>query len=221
MDKKYLILVAGKMRTGKNTFAEMFQRECDIKGYSVKLDAFAAVLKEICSKEFIVLTDYLNHFAEEVKANVPIYDDVRFDTVKRKINKVVNKIHTKDENWFEDKNDITRLILQVVGTNLFRKYVDDNFWIKEFLKKLKDYSEKFVIVTDVRFPNEIDLPQKLVEDRTVISVKMERVTKEKSNHLSETALDTYDWFDYTVQNDGDLELLRQSVHTIIKDIEKL
>jgi hypothetical protein len=220
METKYLILMSGKMRTGKNTFAEMFKEECLVKGYSVKVDAYASVLKDWCSHEFGLLTDYLNNFTSEVMAYIPFFTDPRFDTVNDNINGVLNKIYTRHENWFENKNDITRLILQIVGTNIFRKYVDDDFWVKEFIKKEKNYDEKFVIVTDARFPNEIDLPHKLVENRRVISVRMERkAQKQETEHFSETALDNYLWFDYTVENNGDFKLLRQSVQTTLNDIE--
>ena len=218
METKYLILVSGKMRTGKNEFANFFEKECWTKDYDVKMDSFASVLKQWCSEEFTILTDYFNKFGEEIKANIPAFGDVRFSEVESNIDKVIAKIKTKKDNWFEEKNDITRLILQIVGTNLFRKHVDDDIWIKELIKKVNKYKEKFVIVTDARFPNEIDLPHKLVEDRRVISIRMKRDSVETSNHASETALDTYEWFDYTIDNIGDLKLLEESVKTVFNDI---
>ena len=220
MNNKYVIIIAGKMRSGKNTFADIFETICCCKGYTVKKDSFASVLKDICSTEFQGLIDYLNKFTDEVKANVPIFSESRFDTIKQSIDKVVDKIYTKKENWFEEKNVITRLILQIVGTNLFRKYIDDDHWVKEFIKKVKNYNEKFVIVTDARFPNEIDMVHKFVEDRRVISINIERETGIKSTHLSETALDKFLWFDYVIDNNSNLNTLVESVKTTIKDIEE-
>jgi hypothetical protein len=219
MKKKYLILVACKMRSGKNTFADIFKGECLEKDYEVKLDSFASVLKEWCSEEFKGLTDYLNKFGEEFKASIPDLSNDRFNGLREVLDKKIKSIQTKKDNWFEEKNDITRLILQIVGTNLIRKHVDDDFWIKEFVKKVKNYKEDFVVVTDARFPNEIDLPFKLVEDRRVISIRVERNTGIQSNHPSETALDNYNWFDYHIDNNGDLKQLQDSVKTIIQDIE--
>lgn len=217
-EKKYLILVSGKMRSGKNAFADLFIKECSEMNFSIRQDSFASSLKEMCGKEFDILIQYLNHFTEEVKANIPLFDDIRCNELKQNINKVVNKIYTRPDNWWEEKNDITRLILQIVGTNIFRKYVDDDHWIKTLVNKIEKAQEKFIIVTDARFPNEIDVPHKLVEDRQVISIKVERNTGIKSSHLSETALDDYSWFDYTIDNNGTLETLKESAHTILSDL---
>jgi len=219
METKYLILISGKMQTGKNAFADLFEKECWTKDYDVKMDSFASVLKEWCCEEFKILTDYLNSFSDEVKANIPFFGDIRFEQTKDAIHNVINKIQTKRDNWFNEKNDITRLILQVVGTNLFRKHVDNDFWIKELIKKVNKYQEKYVIVTDARFPNEIDLPHKLIENRRIISIRMQRDTAQTSTHPSETALDTYAWFDYTIENNGNLKMLEDSAKTVFNDIE--
>lgn len=219
MDKKYLVLVSGKMRSGKNTFADLLMKECTLSNMSSRQDAYASVLKEMCSKEFHMLSDYLNNFTNELKALYPLFGDIRFDGLKQKIADVVNKLYIKPENWTEDKTDITRLILQIVGTNIIRKHIDDDYWIKQLIKKVNDYTDDVIVVTDVRFPNEIDLPHKLVEDRIVRSVKIERNTGIKSIHSSETSLDNYNWFDYIVDNNGDIETLQQSAKTILNDIK--
>lgn len=221
MDKKYLVLISGKMRSGKNTFADLLMKECTLNNMSSRQDAYASVLKEMCSKEFHMLSDYLNNFTNELKALYPLFGDIRFDGLKQKIADVVNKLYIKPENWTEDKTDITRLILQIVGTNIIRKHIDDDYWIKQLIKKVNDYTDDVIVVTDVRFPNEIDLPHKMVEDRIVRSVKIERNTGIKSIHSSETSLDNYNWFDYIVDNNGDLETLQQSAKTILNDIKTL
>lgn len=220
MENKFLILVSGKMRTGKNEFANCFEKACKSKCYGVVIDSYASILKTWCSEEFKPLQDYLNHYTQEVKANIPSFDDFRYNDVKNNIDRVIDKVQTKNDNWFENKNDITRLILQIVGTNLFRKHVDNDFWVKELIKKIKHYKEQFVIITDARFPNEIDLPHKLVEDRRVISIRVERKLVETSNHTSEKALDDYNWFDYTIENNDSLQELQNSAITVFCDIQQ-
>ena len=224
METKYLILVSGKMRTGKNAFADMFEQECKIKNYSVKIDSYAMALKTMCSEEFGSLISYLNDYTKCVKENIPMFGQSRLqDMVSVNLFNILDKVKTTPENWFENKNDITRLILQIMGTNIFRKYVDDDYWIKVLLEKIKDYNEKYVLITDARFPNEIDLPHKLVENRTVISIRVSRNfisdCSLKTPHASEIALDKYDWFDYEVDNNGSLETLKDSARTILSSIQ--
>lgn len=207
------------MQSGKNTFADMFMKECALSNKSCRQDSYASVLKEMCSKEFRLLADYLNKFSNELKASFPLFGDLRFDGLKQKLTDKFDELSIRPENWTEDKTNITRLILQIVGTNIFRKYVDDDYWIKQLIKKVNGYTEDFIIVTDTRFPNEIDLPHKLIENRIVISIKVERNTGIVSTHASETSLDEYEWFDYVVDNNSNLETLQQSARTILDDIK--
>lgn len=219
MDNKYLILVSGKMRSGKNTFADLLMMECAFSNMTSRQDAYASVLKEMCSQEFKLLTDYLNNFTNELKATLPFFGDLRSNDLKQSVEKVIDKLNTKPENWTEDKTDITRLILQIVGSNIIRKHIDNDYWIKQLIKKVNTYSDDVIVVTDVRFPNEIELPHKLVEDRIVRSVRVERNTGINSTHISETALDDFKWFDYIVENNDSLETLQKSAKTILDDLK--
>ena len=61
--------------------------------------------------------------------------------------------------WWSEKlnrpNFTPRVALQVVGTDLWRNQFNDNIWLLSFEKKLLTIKEN-VIITDCRFPNEID-----------------------------------------------------------------
>lgn len=58
-----------------------------------------------------------------------------------------------------------REILQKVGTDLFRKHFDQEFWVKlmenKIQNKLVKYPDMNIVCSDVRFQNEADLVKKL------------------------------------------------------------
>ena len=71
-----------------------------------------------------------------------------------------------------------------------------NVWVEATIRKIKADKAEFALVTDVRFPNEVESIQQ--EGGIVI-----RLTKQKfeDTHQSETALDSFGAFDFTIKND--------------------
>lgn len=71
------------------------------------------------------------------------------------------------------------------------------------------------IITDTRYPNEIDAISKLGGVKIkVINPRIE----EDSMHLSEVALDNYEDWDYIIVNDGTLEDLENEVKEVLEDM---
>jgi hypothetical protein len=142
------------------------------------------------------------------------------DGVMDNLLNLVNKLTITDENWFEKKTDITRTLLQIYGTQIFRGRVDDLFWIKQTKKRIEKADADVVLITDVRFPNEIDYIVKS-DDYDAYSIrinrKLDRVGKEHE-HDSETALDYYEEFSYMIDNNSTLENLKESAFGLVDDI---
>jgi hypothetical protein len=69
-----------------------------------------------------------------------------------------------------------RFILQFMGTQAFRK-VDPDFWVKYFFAHTYD-EERMYVISDVRFPNEMDAIQKRGGDCWVVDMpnKPQRLT---------------------------------------------
>lgn len=67
-----------------------------------------------------------------------------------------------DKFWSEKmgKDFTPRYALQFLGTNLLRNQLHENIWVDCLEKKILE-SDKNIIITDVRFPNEIDMIRKL------------------------------------------------------------
>lgn len=96
-----------------------------------------------------------------------------------------------------------RSILQVYGTEVVRRFIDDDYWIKRCLAQLPKDICADVVVTDVRFPNEVNAL--MCDGFTVVRLDVSRdaqiqryqaahgAAPEVSQfaHVSETALDSY------------------------------
>jgi hypothetical protein len=67
------------------------------------------------------------------------------------------------------------------------------------------------IITDLRFPNELEA----IKKRNGLTIRINRPGLEENNHISETALDNAD-FDYVIDNNTSLKALINSVYYILK-----
>jgi hypothetical protein len=116
-----------------------------------------------------------------------------------------NKNEMTNIVW-NDKKLSARDVMQVVGTDIFRK-LDTNVWVRSTINKIIRDKPDLAVITDCRFPNEVDSIKQS-------GGKVIRLTRNpfQSDHLSETVLDkdNYDWsnFDYVVEN-SDITLLDQ------------
>lgn len=116
-----------------------------------------------------------------------------------------------------------RHLLQVIGTDCFRKQVDPDFWVKICLRNIDELHrnqfaraatrpEKSVVFSDCRFPNEL----KAIESRGGVNI---RVVREDwgvvDNHESETALDDYPFTEIITAKSGDVESLKLQLDLIL------
>jgi hypothetical protein len=128
--------------------------------------------------------------------------------------------------FFEDKNkeklfrigkdtELTgREILQRVGTELFRVGMCDDFWVHRLMKVISDQPDFFMVVTDVRFPNEVEA----IEAAGGIIIHLNRETGLTDDHPSETSLDSYT-FPCEINNDGTKEELYKELENWIKELD--
>lgn len=140
----------------------------------------------------------------------------------------------KDEFWSKELNrEISpRIILQQLGTNVFRDNFHPKIWIIALKKKILE-SKNDIIITDARFPNEIDMIRSLGG----IIIRIERgelphwfntasnfnlfekdseIPEDLRNiHPSEWKWIGYDNPDYIVKNNGTKEDLRSEAIRII------
>ena len=117
-----------------------------------------------------------------------------------------------------------RELLQKLGTEAMRNGLHTNVWVNALMcdyrgPKLSEYNPSNWIITDMRFPNEMEA----VKERKGITIRVVRPQIETANfkpqHPSETALDKAK-FDYTIINDAGIPELIEKVREILV-IEKI
>jgi hypothetical protein len=115
---------------------------------------------------------------------------------------------------------MTRILLQLYGTEIFRNRVDKEYWAKQVVENVKNSDSDVIFITDVRFPSEIDALKNQGFDIITIRINR-RMTREHefNQHESETALDNYGLFDEVVENNGTLEELKEKAKVFSKMIQ--
>lgn len=147
------------------------------------------------------------------------------------------------QQWYEDTGGYDtcsklikltpRLLLQLLGTECGRQIIHPNIWVNALMSEYKP-SQLLVskirrvglrispqkleeslpnwIITDTRFPNEA----KAIKYRKGILIRINRIQNNNiPPHESETAMDDYNHFDYTIHNHGSLENLVYQVRHIL------
>lgn len=123
--------------------------------------------------------------------------------------------------WSGQKDEKGRELLQWFGTDVVRKNYEDT-WVDMIVALLKGIKTlyDYIIIPDVRFPNEID---KMCDNFNCVTVRVIRpnfdngLTEEQKKHPSERALGNYP-MEYELINDGDLEKLLETTRTFLKNI---
>ena len=182
-----LIGFLAKKRHGKNTAGDYLVKNCNFTEM-----AFASQLKE------------------GIKAIYGLNDDQLYG----------DKKETVDKFW----NESARTIMQWLGTDVFRKK-DKNFWVKTLERKYINFivsqqqntnktktNQINVVVTDVRFQNEIDFIHKY--GGKVIKIYRESIN-DKSTHIAENGIDDIKDYDFLINNNGTIEDLHNNIEKIM------
>ena len=118
--------------------------------------------------------------------------------------------------WWSNKlgYEVTpRLILQKMGTEACRQNISDNIWISALEKRIQGYDD--VVITDVRFPNEIAFVRSV--GGVIVRVKRgaDPTPEELAKmHISETAWNDITP-DYCIINEGTVEDLKNNVKSTL------
>jgi len=143
----------------------------------------------------------------------------------------------ESRKWREEEDPYwefsPREMMQRIGTDLFRKQIKDDIWIKSLKLKLEKMTQgpfkttKNVVITDCRFKNEIDVIKekggiiilvereppswiKYVEDYKAGEITEEEAVQNLQNtgiHESEWRCYLYNDIDYYIKNIGSIEEL--------------
>lgn len=203
--KPKIILISGKKQSGKNSIGA-FIEELSENPNHIETFAFADVLKNMASDFFydvLNIDGYVEHHNYEK------------DSFKNKV------IPYK----YNERKCTYRKFLQYFGTDFMRELFSDNLWVDNIIDHIKHNlhytADSMFIITDTRFPNEIERVQKeLGKKCDIISLRVERpsLLVNENAHISETALDDY-FFDYTIVNDGTKKELKEKVKEFLEGLK--
>ena len=188
-----IIGVVGFIGSGKGTVGDILERE-----YGYKKFAFADALKDAVAGIFLWPRGLLEGDTNASRA-----------------------FRERVDPWWSHKfgYEVTpRLILQKFGTEACRHGIADNIWIAALEKRIHGYED--VVITDCRFPNEIDFIRsaggKIIRVKRGDDPSSEELSK---MHISETAWNNY-IPDLIIHNEGTKDELKENVKNILTQKEK-
>lgn len=124
-------------------------------------------------------------------------------------------------NWDGKEENKPRELLQQLGVELIKNQIDENMLINRIKEDIKVYEYFFdvIIISDARFETEIE---EIKKDNKVTVIKIEgkqnNLTSEQQNHITETALNNYNKYDYVIENTKTLEELKNEIKKIMEEI---
>jgi len=125
-------------------------------------------------------------------------------------------------DWDGNPNTKPRKYLQELGDKI--RKLDSKYFINNMIDDMKIYEELAdnVVVSDVRFPDEIEDIKLNFDNVYAIYVENQfapsKLTIEEQSHRTETALESYNEFDYILANDT-MELLKDKVFKYLEGLE--
>ena len=218
---KNLIGVSGKKRSGKNTVASIINKLItkneniayynDPRGYNAgktfgewtkyEEKSFAYLVKKFASE----LTGIpLDGWETEVDKALPLgpewdyYEEREHEVTKYSVKKQMTR----------------RMMLKKLGSDACNQNLHPNCWVNGLFQNYDELKSNWLI-TDVRFPQEVEA----IKQRGGIVIRVVRpATEDKDAHISETALDNYNEFDFVIMNDTNLEDLEEKVENILMSL---
>ncbi len=151
---------------------------------TIKPYRFADTLKEVCVAVFqLNRADLYGTDADKDKISHIKWADVH---------KLFNTPVAKQKNKGEFLTN--RQCLEVIGTDICR-VIYNRCWIESCYNRILQEDWPFSVVTDCRFPDEVEYSKEL-------GAKVVRLTRRplKSTHKAETSLLTYEGFDAVIDN---------------------
>lgn len=128
--------------------------------------------------------------------------------------------------WDGKEETKPRTLLQELGTDVIRvKMGKELFFINRLLEDmevLENFYDVF-IVSDVRLPIEFD---EIGKHHDTVNIHINRINYEsvlsskEQKHITETALDNYNDYDYRITNDT-LDKLKEDAFKLVKEVEKI
>lgn len=131
----------------------------------------------------------------------------------------------KITNWDGNDESKPRQLLIDLGTDLIRGQIDRYLFVNRMIEDLKIMSYFFdiILISDARLVEELEIPRKEIENVKIINVIRPNfdngLTEQQKNSLTESGLDDYNNYDYTIVNDSNLENLKNKVVEMLEEMD--
>lgn len=206
-----IVALSGRKHSGKNQCADWIHEWAFKKRIPVRFFSFADSLKRTTIEILGIPEEWVYGSNSDKDREVPhlLWENFPLNIANRKVGPMT-----------------VREVLQYWGTNIFRKaWV--NTWAYTCINKIKEWESvpvgavhinKLSIITDLRFPNEVDAVKSV--NGTIV-----RLTRSPFNdqHYSETALDpnNFDWGNFDIIVDNKNQTIEQTKTSIIEIMQGL
>lgn len=201
-----VILLSGYRRSGKDTAAAYLKEH-----YAMKRYGLADSLKIHTAKKYRLDLKWFNDqsLKEKPLKGLPVKKTDVFSV--RIQDSLQTELASEDDAIYW-----TPRALLILEGNLART-VDPDHWVNSVFFNM-DKNETNII-SDFRFKREYSRFVELLGSDQVVTVRIDRFSAPPSNHPSETELDDFN-FDYTVENDGNLQELYDKLDKVVAEIFK-
>jgi len=186
---RYLILMCGRKRTGKETAYKLLKELLLAKKPSLNIQEFqfSTPLKKFCIEVLGLRWEHCYGSDRERESPTQyLWGDGHAASLE-----LCEKYGKKPGTSMSGRE-----VLQVVGTDLFRNTFSKKVWATAGIRSAVDSSHAdLCIFTDVRFENEIEAPQDFPNcfDKQ-LNIRLYRETGLEDSHNSESALDSWDLY---------------------------
>ena len=187
-----IIGLNGKLQSGKDTTYGIIKK---LRPHAERV-SFAAKLKESAAAALGIDLVTLEKFKND--------EEIKYWPIK------------PGPEEFSAKPFTVREYLQRVGTEAGRNVFGEDFWVDMTLPSDTKHDNKLLVVTDMRFPNEIDR----VIELGGFTVRINRFTKTNhGDHPSEQDV-TNELIDWELDNVGTIKDLRKNVAQMLLNFEE-
>jgi hypothetical protein len=224
-----IISISGRIGAGKDLAGELIQQitpyhNWEVKKFAGKLKQIASMLTGIPTEKFEDQEFKQTHLPSEWDTIKMVGTGLRQDGFNGPKTPVIEHMTVRD-------------LLQKLGTEGMREGLHQNVWVNALFADYRfqkvengfsrivkssegipiDYEYEVTvpnwIITDTRFPNEL----KAIKDYGGVTIKIVRDSGNTvgTQHISETALDHVQDWDYVIDNTGTIEELKQKLYDIL------
>lgn len=144
-----IIGFTGYKHSGKSFLADRLCHELTRRCFEVQKLSFASPVKEYASG--ILEGDFIRVMGE-VRGIVPL---TKLEWLKTLARLVILRLDPRSKK-LETSTGKHRFLLQRLGTDVFRRHVNPNYWVMALEASIEENTD-IVVIDDVRFQNEADI----------------------------------------------------------------